>query len=187
VRHIKEPSLLKATSAKLCSLVTDNGDSRKKTEKLLLRLYRGMDIESMETCVSLQCIINVFLIIIINVFLIIRQNVNVIWPVKRYKAQILYYVNTYRFTYTATCIQCWLDTLLNCHLNIPFWFTRKDKITNSNQSHKSYRKYKSENGRIRTSEYIRGLLILNTNKRCLVFSMSSFELNIIFSSMLSMC
>jgi hypothetical protein len=32
------------------------------------------------------------------------------------------------------------------------------KITNSNQSHKSYRKYKSENGRIvtRTSEYIRG-------------------------------
>jgi hypothetical protein len=30
------------------------------------------------------------------------------------------------------------------------------KITISNQSHKSYRKYKSENGRIRTSEYIRG-------------------------------
>jgi hypothetical protein len=30
------------------------------------------------------------------------------------------------------------------------------KITNSNQSHKSYRKYKSENGRTRTSEYIRG-------------------------------
>jgi hypothetical protein len=30
------------------------------------------------------------------------------------------------------------------------------KITNSYQSHKSYRKYKSENGRTRTSEYIRG-------------------------------
>jgi hypothetical protein len=30
------------------------------------------------------------------------------------------------------------------------------KITNSIQSHKSNRKYKSENGRTRTSEYIRG-------------------------------
>jgi hypothetical protein len=30
------------------------------------------------------------------------------------------------------------------------------KITISNQSQKSYRKYKSENGRTRTSEYIRG-------------------------------
>jgi hypothetical protein len=30
------------------------------------------------------------------------------------------------------------------------------KITNSNQSQKSYRKYISENGRTRTSEYIRG-------------------------------
>jgi hypothetical protein len=30
------------------------------------------------------------------------------------------------------------------------------KITNSNQSHNSYRKYKSENGRTRTSEYITG-------------------------------
>jgi hypothetical protein len=30
------------------------------------------------------------------------------------------------------------------------------KITNRNQSHKSYRKYKSENGRTRTSEYIGG-------------------------------
>jgi hypothetical protein len=30
------------------------------------------------------------------------------------------------------------------------------KITKTNQSHKSYRKYKSENGRTRTSEYIRG-------------------------------
>jgi hypothetical protein len=30
------------------------------------------------------------------------------------------------------------------------------KITNSNRSHKSYRKYKSENGRTRTSKYIRG-------------------------------
>jgi hypothetical protein len=32
---------------------------------------------------------------------------------ERYKAQILYYVNTYPFTYIATCIQCGLDTLLN--------------------------------------------------------------------------
>jgi hypothetical protein len=30
------------------------------------------------------------------------------------------------------------------------------KIANSNQSHKFSRKYKSENGRTRTSEYIRG-------------------------------
>jgi hypothetical protein len=29
------------------------------------------------------------------------------------------------------------------------------KITNSNQSHKCYRKYKSQNGRKQTSEYIR--------------------------------
>jgi hypothetical protein len=35
------------------------------------------------------------------------------------------------------------------------------KITISNQSHKSYRKYKSENGRTRTSEYIRGGIIHN--------------------------
>jgi hypothetical protein len=32
---------------------------------------------------------------------------------ERYKAQMIYYVNTYRFTYTATCIQCGLNTLLN--------------------------------------------------------------------------
>jgi hypothetical protein len=32
----------------------------------------------------------------------------------------------------------------------------RTKITNSNQSHKSYGKYKSENGRTWTSEYIRG-------------------------------
>jgi hypothetical protein len=30
------------------------------------------------------------------------------------------------------------------------------KITNSNQSHKPYRKFKSENGRIWTFEFIRG-------------------------------
>jgi hypothetical protein len=34
-------------------------------------------------------------------------------------------------------------------------FHEMTKITNSYQSHKSYRKYKSENGRTRTSEYIR--------------------------------
>ena len=36
------------------------------------------------------------------------------------------------------------------------WLSEMTKITNSNLSHKSYRKYKSENGRTRTSEYIRG-------------------------------
>jgi hypothetical protein len=30
------------------------------------------------------------------------------------------------------------------------------KITNSNQSHKSYKKNKSDNGRTQTSEFIRG-------------------------------
>ena len=35
-------------------------------------------------------------------------------------------------------------------------FNEMKKITNSNLFHKSYRKYKSENGRTRTSEYIRG-------------------------------
>ena len=32
---------------------------------------------------------------------------------ERYKPQMLYYVNTGRLTYIATCIQCGLDTLLN--------------------------------------------------------------------------
>jgi hypothetical protein len=36
---------------------------------------------------------------------------------ERCKALILYYVNTYRVTCTATCIQCWLDTLLNLPFN----------------------------------------------------------------------
>jgi hypothetical protein len=36
------------------------------------------------------------------------------------------------------------------------YFNEMTKITISNQSHKSYKKYKSENGRTRTSEYIRG-------------------------------
>jgi hypothetical protein len=43
-------------------------------------------------------------------------------------------------------------------LNIHKTFHRDNemtKIRSSNQSHTSYRKYKSENGRIRTSEYIR--------------------------------
>jgi hypothetical protein len=31
---------------------------------------------------------------------------------EKYKPQMLYYVNTDRFTYIATCIQCGLDTLL---------------------------------------------------------------------------
>jgi hypothetical protein len=38
VWHVKEPSLLKAVSAKLCSPVTGNGDSRKIGEKLLMQL-----------------------------------------------------------------------------------------------------------------------------------------------------
>jgi hypothetical protein len=72
---------------------------------------------------------------------------------ERYKAQILYYVNMYRFTYIATYIQCELqDTLLN----LPFKFT-----------------------------FLIDKFILNTNIRCLVFATSSFHLNIIFSSILS--
>jgi hypothetical protein len=39
---------------------------------------------------------------------------------------------------------------------LPRSFDEMTKITNSNQSHMSQRKYKSENGRTRTSEYIRG-------------------------------
>jgi hypothetical protein len=37
-----------------------------------------------------------------------------------------------------------------------FTLNEMTKITTSNQSHKSYRKCKSENGRTRTSEFIRG-------------------------------
>jgi hypothetical protein len=40
-----------------------------------------------------------------------------------------------------------------CHCQLPIY--EMTKITNSNQFHKSYRKYKSENGRILTSEYTR--------------------------------
>jgi hypothetical protein len=36
------------------------------------------------------------------------------------------------------------------------FFVEMTKITISNQSHKSYRKYKSENGLKQASEYIRG-------------------------------
>jgi hypothetical protein len=32
---------------------------------------------------------------------------------ERYKPQMLYYVNTGRLTYIATCIQCGVDTLLD--------------------------------------------------------------------------
>jgi hypothetical protein len=32
---------------------------------------------------------------------------------ERYKAPVLFYANTFRFIYIATCIQCGLDTLLN--------------------------------------------------------------------------
>jgi hypothetical protein len=58
---------------------------------------------------SLQCII--------NVFLIIRQNITPYHHLKeRYKAQIVYYVNTFWLTYIATCIQGGLDT----PSNLPF-------------------------------------------------------------------
>jgi hypothetical protein len=72
---------------------------------------------------------------------------------ERYKAQILYHINMFQFTmYTATCIQCGLDTLLN----LPF-----------------------------KSIFLIYEFILNTNKWCSVFATSSFNLNITFSSMLS--
>jgi ribosomal 50S subunit-associated protein YjgA (DUF615 family) len=46
---------------------------------------------------------------------------------------------------------CYIKALLS------FKFVNEmTKITNSIQTHKSNRKYKSENGRTRTSEYIRG-------------------------------
>jgi hypothetical protein len=72
---------------------------------------------------------------------------------ERYKGQFQYHVNTFRFTYVATCIhQCGLDTLLS----LPFMST-----------------------------FLIYQFLLTTNKRCLVFSTFSFDLNIIFSSMLS--
>jgi hypothetical protein len=72
---------------------------------------------------------------------------------EKYKAKILYRVNTYQFIYIATCIQRGLDTPLK-----PVTFKSTILI------------YK---------------FILNTNKWCLVFVMFSFDLNIIFSSKLS--
>jgi hypothetical protein len=62
--------------------------------------------------------------------------------------------------------QMWLHNVLKwgsflvvisiCIENGETYMYEMTKITISNQSHKSYRKYKSENGRTRTSEYIRG-------------------------------
>jgi hypothetical protein len=43
-----------------------------------------------------------------------------------------------------------------CVLGDGHKITEMTKITNSNQSHKSYRKFKSENGPTRISEYSRG-------------------------------
>jgi hypothetical protein len=56
-----------------------------------------------------------------------------------------YYVWGYFTEMTERCSD-WIGPL----------FDEMTKITNSIQSHKSYRKYKSEIGRTRTSEYIRG-------------------------------
>jgi hypothetical protein len=42
------------------------------------------------------------------------------------------------------------------HTKVIGWLDEMTKITNSNQSQNTYRKYKSENGRTRTSEHIRG-------------------------------
>jgi hypothetical protein len=56
----------------------------------------------------------------INVFLIISQMPMSYDQLKeRYKPQMLYYVNTGRVTYIATCIPCGLDT----PLNLPFKVT----------------------------------------------------------------
>jgi hypothetical protein len=71
---------------------------------------------------------------------------------ERYKAQILYYLNSHRFTYFAMYIQCGLDTLLN----LPF-----------------------------RSTFLIYEFILSEHKRCLVFVPPDFDLNIIFSNILS--
>jgi hypothetical protein len=51
---------------------------------------------------------------------------------ERYKAQILYYVNTFRFTYIVTCIQCGFDTLLNLPFKSTFFLIYKF-ILNTNE------------------------------------------------------
>jgi hypothetical protein len=51
----------------------------------------------------------------------------------------------------------WTDSMRRSLFCVESSFkSRQNKITIRNRSHKSYRKYKSENGRTRTSEYIRG-------------------------------
>jgi hypothetical protein len=52
--------------------------------------------------------------------------------------------------------ECLLPKQVDITVAFTVLFVEMTKITISNQSHKSYRKYKSENGRTRTSEYIRG-------------------------------
>jgi hypothetical protein len=69
-----------------------------------------MATDSEDFFYSLQCII--------NVFLIIRQNVRVIQQVKReiQTSNAKYYVNTGRLTVITMCIQCGLDSHLNLYL-----------------------------------------------------------------------
>jgi hypothetical protein len=54
------------------------------------------------------------------------------------------------------CVINYSLTISLTFLNLCGFIYEMTKITNSIQSHKSNRKYKSENGRTRTSEYIRG-------------------------------
>jgi hypothetical protein len=97
-----------------------------------------MATDSVENGNSLQCII--------NVFLIIRQNARVIWAVKREIQSFSSLLKHVLIPYIAICIQCRLDTLIN----LPFIST---------------------------------LLIYKFIR--LMFATSTFDLNIMFSSMLS--
>jgi hypothetical protein len=62
------------------------------------------------------------------------------------------------------CTYMWVYVVIYCSCSVYCVWPKsrggavheRTKITNSNQSHKSYRKYKSENGRTRAFEYIRG-------------------------------
>jgi hypothetical protein len=49
-----------------------------------------------------------------------------------------------------------LSYVVTYHFHLLMVCIKMTKITISTKSHKSYRKYKSENGRTRASEYIRG-------------------------------
>jgi hypothetical protein len=114
---------------------------------ILSDLLKGHSHRFSKNYNSLQCTI--------NVFLIIRQNAYVILPVKReiQSSNSLLFKQTlshlYRQVYSMRLDTC---TLLKLTFKATFFI------------------YK---------------FILNTNKRCLLFVTSSFVLNMIFSSMLS--